>query len=204
MNKLSPYIKITFLMVLSFGIEASDIEKGKEKSVACAACHGQEGISPSPIWPNLAGQHANYISKQLYEFKKGATGNRNNSIMYGISLTLSDDDISDLSDYYSSLKGSVGTTADEYLTLGQNVYRGGNMEYKIQACIACHGPTGQGNGPASIPSLSGQHADYLYSQLKNFQNGNRSNDPNKMMRNIVHRMTDDELKAVSEYIQGLY
>ena len=85
-----------------------------------------------------------------------------------------------------------------------NVYRGGNMEYKIQACIACHGPAGKGNGPAKIPSLSGQHADYLYSQLKNFQSGTRSNDPNKMMRNIVHRMTDEELKAVSDYIQGLY
>ena len=76
MNKLPLYITITFLMVLSVNIEASDIEKGKDKSVACASCHGQEGISPSSIWPNLAGQHANYISKQLYEFKKGATGNR--------------------------------------------------------------------------------------------------------------------------------
>ena len=78
------------------------------------------------------------------------------------------------------------------------------MEYKIQACIAFHGPAGKGNGPAKIPSLSGQHADYLYSHLKNFQSGTRSNDPNKMMRNIVHRMTDEELKAVSDYIQGLY
>ena len=204
MNKLLLYTKLTFLMILSVNIEAADIAKGKEKSAACVACHGQEGVSPSPIWPNLAGQHAGYLSKQLHEFKKGASGNRNNSIMYGISLTLSDDDISDLSEYYASLQGSVGTTADEYLLLGQNVYRGGNMEYKIQACMACHGPTGQGNAPANIPSLSGQHADYLYTQLKNFQSQTRSNDPNKMMRNIVDRMTDDELKAVSQYIQGLY
>ena len=204
MNKLSLYITITFLMVLSVSIEASDIERGKEKSVACAACHGQQGVSPSPIWPNLAGQHESYLSKQLYEFKKGPSGNRNNSIMYGISLTLSDEDISDLSKYYASLDGTTGTTDDEYLELGQNIYRGGNMEYKIQACMACHGPTGQGNAPAKIPSLGGQHADYLYSQLKNFQSNKRSNDPNKMMRNIVHRMTDDELKAVSQYIQGLY
>ena len=79
---------------------------------------------------------------------------------------------------------------------GQKVYQ--------SACIACHGPAGKGNGPAKIPSLSGQHADYLYSQLKNFQSETRSNDPNKMMRNIVHRMTNEELKAVSDYIQGLY
>ena len=204
MNKLSFYIKITMLMVLPIGLEAADIDKGKEISASCIACHGQEGISPSSIWPNLAGQHASYLSKQLYEFKKGADGKRNNSIMYGISLALSDQDISDLSAYYASLKSSVGTTSDEYLVLGQSIYRGGNMEYKIQACMACHGPTGQGNAPAKIPSISGQHADYLYTQLKNFQSNARSNDPNKMMRNIVHRMTDAELKAVSQYIQGLY
>ncbi|MEC7864558.1 MAG: c-type cytochrome [Pseudomonadota bacterium] len=204
MNKLSIYIKITLLIGLSFSVNASNLEKGKELSAACIACHGQEGVSPSSIWPNLAGQHASYLSKQLYEFKKGPNGNRNNSVMYGISMNLSDQDISDLSEYYASLDSYVGTTADEYLTIGQNIYRGGNMEYKIQACIACHGPTGKGNGPAKIPSLSGQHADYLYTQLKNFQSSVRSNDPNKMMRNIVHRMTDEELKAVSEYIQGLY
>ena len=169
MNKLSFYITTAFLMVLSVSIQAADPIKGKEKSAACVSCHGQDGISPSPIWPNLAGQHASYLAKQLHEFKKGVNGKRNNSIMYGISLTLSDDDISDISAYYESLDNAIGTTSDKYLTLGQNIYRGGNMEYKIQACIACHGPTGKGNGPAKIPSLSGQHADYLYSQLKNFQ-----------------------------------
>ena len=81
---------------------------------------------------------------------------------------------------------------------------GGNMEYKIQACIACHGPNGDGNGPAATPVLSGQHAEYIYSQLKNFQSSMRSNDPNKMMRNIVHRMTDEEMKSVAQYIQGLH
>ena len=147
MNKLSFYIKITMLMVLPIGLEAADIDKGKEISASCIACHGQEGVSPSSIWPNLAGQHASYLSKQLYEFKKGADGKRNNSIMYGISLALSDQDISDLSAYYASLKSSVGTTSDEYLVLGQSIYRGGNMEYKIQACMECHGPTGQGKAP---------------------------------------------------------
>ena len=78
------------------------------------------------------------------------------------------------------------------------------MEYKIQACIACHGPNGQGNNPASIPMLSGQHADYTFTQLKNFQSRLRANDPNKMMRNIVHRMTDEEMKAVAQYVQGLH
>ena len=107
MNKFSFYIKITMLMVLSISLEAADIEKGKELSATCIACHGQEGVSPSSIWPNLAGQHASYLSKQLYEFKKGADGNRNNSIMYGISLALSDEDINILAISTSEIKISV-------------------------------------------------------------------------------------------------
>ena len=204
MNKFQLYIKISILVIFSSNIQAGDIAKGKEKSITCVACHGESGVSVSPIWPKLAGQHESYISSQLHEFKKGIDGKRNNAIMYGVSLALSNEDIDDLSAYYASLNKSIGTTADESFKLGQNIYRGGNMEYKIQACIACHGPNGDGNGPASMPVLSGQHAEYVYSQLKNFQSGMRSNDPNKMMRNIVHRMTDEEMKSVAQYIQGLH
>ena len=140
----------------------------------------------------------------MLEFRKGQNGKRNNPVMYGITLTLSDDDIESLAMYYSSLDKSIGLTKDEYLVKGQSIYRGGNLEYKIQACMACHGPNGQGNLPAGIPVLSGQHAQYVEQQLKNFRSGARSNDSNKMMRNVVHRMTDDEIRSVAEYIQGLY
>ncbi|MBT3548681.1 MAG: cytochrome c4 [Gammaproteobacteria bacterium] len=204
MNKLSLYTKISLLIIFSANIQAGDIAKGKEKSITCVACHGEAGVSPSPVWPKLAGQHESYLSAQLHEFKKGPDGKRNNAIMYGISVALSSEDIDDLSAYYSSLSKSIGTTADKSFKLGQNIYRGGNMEYKIQACIACHGPNGDGNGPAAIPVLSGQHAEYVYLQLKNFQKDIRSNDSNKMMRNIVHRMTDNEMKSVAQYIQGLH
>ena len=124
--------------------------------------------------------------------------------MYGIAVTLSDSDIENLSAYYASLESKVGLTQDKYLELGRNIYRGGNMEIKIQACISCHGPNGQGNYAAAIPMLSGQHSQYTYQQLKNFQASVRANDYNKMMRNIVHRMTDEEMKAVASYIEGLY
>ena len=204
MNKISLYIATLFFTIFAANISAGDITKGKEKSITCVACHGQDGISVSPIWPKLAGQHQSYLASQLHEFKKGPEGKRNNAIMYGISLALSNEDIDDLSAYYASLDKSIGTTADDSFKLGQNIYRGGNMEYKIQACIACHGPNGDGNGPAAMPVLSGQHAEYIYSQLKNFQSSMRSNDPNKMMRNIVHRMTDEEMKSVAQYIQGLH
>ena len=183
---------------------SSDIDKGKELSVSCAACHGDNGISVNPVWPKLAGQNPKYLASQLYEFRKGADGNRNNAVMYGIAVTLSDSDIEDLSAYYASLKSNVGLTQDKYLELGRDMYRGGNMDIKIQACISCHGPNGQGNYAAAIPMLSGQHSQYTYQQLKNFQSSMRSNDYNKMMRNIVHRMTDEEMKAVASYIEGLY
>ena len=183
---------------------SSDIDKGKELSVSCAACHGDNGISVNPVWPKLAGQNPKYLASQLYEFRKGAEGNRNNAVMYGIAVTLSDSDIEDLSAYYASLKPNVGLTQDKYLELGRDMYRGGNMDIKIQACISCHGPNGQGNYAAAIPMLSGQHSQYTYQQLKNFQSSMRSNDYNKMMRNIVHRMTDEEMKAVASYIEGLY
>ena len=124
--------------------------------------------------------------------------------MYGIALTLTDEDIEDISAYYASLDKTIGLTDDEYLNIGQSLYRGGNMEYKIQACIACHGPNGQGNSLAGIPSLSGQHSEYIYQQLKNFQSSDRSNDYNKMMRNIAERMSDEEMKSVASYIEGLY
>ncbi len=183
---------------------SSDISKGKALSVSCAACHGDQGISLNPTWPKIAGQNPKYLASQLYEFRKGPDGNRNNAVMYGIAMTLSDDDIENLSTYYASLKPSVGLTQDKYLELGRNIYRGGNMEIKMQACISCHGPNGQGNYAAAIPMLSGQHSQYTYQQLKNFQASIRSNDYNKMMRNIVHRMTDEEMKAVASYIEGLY
>ena len=200
----SGLITYIFLALIFINPAYSDVEKGKELSASCAACHGDDGISLNPVWPKLAGQNPKYLASQLHEFKKGPDGNRNNAVMYGIAVNLSDQNIEDLSEYYSSLKSSVGLTKDSYLELGRNIYRGGNMEIKIQACISCHGPNGQGNYAAAIPMLSGQHAQYTYQQLKNFQTSIRSNDYNKMMRNIVHRMTDEEMKAVASYIEGLY
>ena len=200
----SGLITYIFLALILINPAYSDVEKGKELSASCAACHGDDGISLNPVWPKLAGQNPKYLASQLHEFKKGPDGNRNNAVMYGIAVNLSNQDIEDLSEYYSSLKSTVGLTKDEYLELGRNIYRGGNMEIKMQACISCHGPNGQGNYAAAIPMLSGQHSKYTYQQLKNFQTSMRSNDYNKMMRNIVHRMTDEEMKAVASYIEGLY
>ena len=193
-----------FLVITFINPVYSDVAKGKDLSVSCVACHGDNGISLNPVWPKLAGQNPKYLEAQLHEFKKGPGGKRNNAVMYGIAMTLSDSDITNLSAYYASLKSSVGLVKDDYLELGRNIYRGGNMDIKMQACMSCHGPNGQGNYAAAIPMLSGQHSQYTYQQLKKFQASTRSNDYNKMMRNIVHRMTDEEMKAVASYIEGLY
>ncbi len=199
--KLSIYLLIVTVFINPV---YSDVSKGKELAETCVACHGNDGISLNPIWPKLAGQNPKYLATQLHEFKKGPDGNRNNAVMYGIAMTLTDANINDLAEYYATLKPNVGLTKDDYLELGRNIYRGGNMEIRMQACISCHGPNGQGNYAAAIPMLSGQHSQYTYQQLKNFQASKRSNDYNKMMRNIVHRMTDEEMKAVASYIEGLY
>ncbi len=204
MMKIPYYFVLIYFVATQSMLYAGDIEKGKEKSATCVACHGNAGISLNPEWPKLAGQHAKYLETQLYEFQKGPDGSRNNAIMYGIALALSEEDIQDISAYYASLENSIGLTDDSYLEDGQNIYRGGNMEYKIQACMACHGPNGQGNSLAGIPSLSGQHSEYIYQQLKKFQSTDRANDYNKMMRNIASRMSDEEMKAVAKYIEGLY
>ena len=199
-----PLLACIFLVTNLINPAYSDVAKGKELSASCVACHGDNGISLNPVWPKLAGQNPKYLEAQLHEFKKGPDGNRNNAVMYGIAMTLSDSDITNLSAYYASLKSSVGLVKDDYLELGRNIYRGGNMDIKMQACMSCHGPNGQGNYAAAIPMLSGQHSEYTYQQLKKFQASTRSNDYNKMMRNIVHRMTDEEMKAVASYIEGLY
>ena len=140
----SGLITYIFLALILINPAYSDVEKGKELSASCAACHGDDGISLNPVWPKLAGQNPKYLASQLHEFKKGPDGNRNNAVMYGIAMTLSDSDINDLSDYYASLKPTVGVVKDDYLELGRNIYRGGNMDIKMQACISCHGPGWQG------------------------------------------------------------
>ena len=151
------------LILLPLLSVAGDIENGKLKSASCAACHGDNGVSANPVWPKLAGQNAKYLASQLYEFRKGSDGNRNNAVMYGIAAVLSDDDIEDLSAYYESLEKSIGTVDDKYWN---KVRTKEGMQYSIQACMACHGPNGQRNSLAGIPMLSGQHSEYIYTNLK--------------------------------------
>ncbi|OIQ91909.1 cytochrome c4 [mine drainage metagenome] len=183
-----------------------DPAKGKAiASTVCVACHGADGNSVIATNPKLAGQGAAYIYKQLSNFKSenGKPPVRVNPIMNGMAASLSDADMKSLGAYFASQvrKPEVAKDQDS-VELGQKLYRGGDADTGIPACAACHGPTGAGL-PVQYPRLSGQFADYTEAQLQAFRSGTRANDPNKMMRTIALRMTDPQIKALSDYIAGL-
>lgn len=197
--------KILFAVAL-FGtvatFAASSEPNRSVKQTLCIACHGQKGISPNPEWPNLAGQHASYLLKQLQDIKLGKT--RNAPTMLAIVASLSNEDMIELADFYAKLPVAQDKTPLNYLQRGEQLYRGGDFAKHITACIACHGPKGTGNGQAGFPVLSGQHALYTIQQLRAFKDKTRSNDLNSIMRDISGHMDEDDMKAVAYYLQGLY
>jgi len=193
-------IVVVMFGLVSFAANASDAEAGKAKSATCAACHGPDGNSVNPIWPSLAGQHASYIVKQLKDFKEGR---RVNASMTGMVAGLSETDMKDLAAYYESQVPKAVAFDAEMIESGESIYRGGITETQMAACIGCHSPDGKGNGPAGWPSLHGQHPEYIVIQLQNFKNGTRANDPAGMMRNLVGRMSEAEMKAVAAYAAGI-
>lgn len=201
MNKwlVTPFIALAF--ALSAVQAAGTADEGQKKSAVCAGCHGADGNSGiNPVWPKLAGQHPQYLENQLKAFK----GNeRSDPLMSAMAAPLSEQDMADLAAYFSSQTRTGGTAAADQVSLGEKVYRAGNMETGVAACMACHGPSGAGNPEANFPSLAGQHAAYVEKVLKDFRTGTRSNDYNKMMQGVVARMTDKEITAVAAYIQGL-
>jgi len=178
-----------------------DAVSGKEKSTPCAGCHGADGSSVNPEWPNLAGQGDNYLDKQMQDFKSGA---RTNAMMAPMVAALSEQDMANLSAFYASQTVQAGSADEKLVDLGQKIYRGGNPASGVAACIGCHAPTGAGNPAAGFPSLGGQHAKYVENQLNAFKSGERSNDAGKMMRTVANKMSEQEIKAVASYVQGLH
>jgi len=183
-----------------------DLAKGQTiASQACAVCHGADGNSPSPANPTLAGQVAEYLEKQLHNFKlaQGKKTERDNAIMAGMVANLSADDVRNVAAYLASQKPKGGfSRSRELVVLGQKLYRGGNAATGLPACAGCHGPNGAGV-PAQYPRLAGQYAEYTMAQLNAFHDGQRTNDTNRMMRSIAAKMSDAEMRAVSDYIAGL-
>ena len=183
-------------------LHAGDISRGEELSGSCAACHGAEGVSDNPEWPNIAGQGKRYLYEQLKAYQ---TGDRENAVMAGQVEDLDDQDMRDLAAFYSSLEPGVsGGVRDEVKERGEEIYRGGIPDEGVAACMACHGPAGEGMPGAGFPRIGGQHAQYTAEQLKAYRSGERDTDRNRMMRGVAERMTDEQIEAVSEYVSGLY
>ncbi len=175
--------------------------KGEQKAKTCAACHGTNGISQITQYPILAGQHAKYLFKQLKDYKNKK---RINSTMLSMASILSEQDMADLAAYYAGLDPAEGTTPDDVIAKGQALYRGGNMEKKLPACIGCHGPKGNGTALSGFPKISGQHAEYISTQLKAFRTKERKNDMNDMMRSIADKLSDQDIEILSKYLGGLH
>lgn len=176
-----------------------DLAKGEASfGAVCAACHGADGNSGTPVNPKLAQQHPEYLVKQLQEFK---SGKRNNAVMKGFAATLSDEDMKNIAYWVSSKKAKPGFAKDKQLVaLGERIYRGGIADRQIAACSGCHSPNGAGI-PSQYPRLSGQHADYAVAQLTAFRDGVRNN--SVQMTQVAAKLNDREIKAVADYIAGL-
>jgi cytochrome c553 len=201
MKKLALTV-IALFGIISIANGAGNVAAGEEKSAMCQGCHGPDGNSPMGDFPSLAGQHDSYLIKQLNDFK---AGKRSNEMMDAIAPTLSDEDITDIAAYFSSQKiTAAGTEADaKIIAMGKSIYMGGKKKTSLTACTGCHGPNATGNRAAKFPSLAGQHADYISSQLLSFSRDERTNDMNKMMRNIANTMKEREIAAVAAYLASL-
>ncbi|HRE16117.1 MAG TPA: c-type cytochrome [Rhodocyclaceae bacterium] len=188
------------------GKAKADPAKGKAIAESvCVACHGADGNSPAAINPILAGQGADYIYKQLSNFKSvdGKPALRNNPVMLGMATPLSDQDMRNVAAWFSSQKIKPATAKNaELARAGEKLWRQGDFKKGVPACAGCHGPAGAGL-PAQYPRLAGQYQEYASAQLKAFRAGERANDPEKVMRSIAAKLSDDDIKAVTEYAAGL-
>ena len=180
---------------------AGNAAAGKNKSAVCAGCHGVDGNSAAPNFPKLAGLDAQYTAKQLADFKSGA---RKDPVMAGMAAALSRKDMDDIGAYYASQKRSTGTSSAsaDALKKAERLYRGGDAKNGIPACMSCHGPAGAGI-PPRFPAVSGQHAAYSQKQLLDFKSGTRSND-SEIMTSTAFRLSEAEIKAISEYMVSLH
>jgi cytochrome c553 len=177
-------------------------EAGKAKSLTCTACHGQEGNSVMPTWPSIAGQSATYTVTQLQAFKDGL---RSDPLMSSQAMLLTDEDMRDVAVYFEGLPKAAMSVADAgSVSRGQALYRGGNSEAGVAACMACHGPTGRGNPAAGYPAVSGQHATYTAKQLRDYAADTRQSDgKTRIMRDIAARLDEQDIESIASYMQGL-
>jgi cytochrome c553 len=178
--------------------QAPDHERAKKIAAgSCVLCHGEQGESSSEVFPKLAAQHPNYIARQLAAFK---SGDRKSASMRPMVRNLTTEDMKALGEYYFQMPATASEIKDQELALvGRYVYTQGNRFSGVPACAGCHGP--QGAGTPNLPRLAGQNELYLENQIKLFNKRERTND-NEVMHTIAAKLTELEIKAVSEYLAG--
>lgn len=195
------YLKWAAAVVLAGSVAGAEIET---MVIACAACHGQDGVTGiAPDYPSIGGQNERYLLTQLRMIK---SGERPAPLMSGQLDMVSDDDLAAMAAYYAAMPAQVGRSSADTVDAGMRIYRGGILEKGVAACTACHSPTGGGNAPAGYPHISGQRFDYVVAQLVAYREGRRKTDDayGGMMRDVAARLTDTEIAAVANYVQGLY
>ncbi|MBL4611102.1 MAG: cytochrome c4 [Pseudomonas sp.] len=201
MNKLLVSLVLSLGMAGSVHAVQGDAEAGAGKVTTCAACHGSDGNSAMPNFPKLAALGEKYLYKQLLDVKEGR---RVIVEMTGILDPLNEQDLRDIAAFYDAQVPAMGVADAELAVRGEEIFRGGDLSTGLPACTGCHSPTGKGNDPAGYPRLAGQHAAYTAKQLTNFREGERTNDGEAMiMRTIAGRLSNKDIEAVSNYIQGL-
>lgn len=202
MNRLYISLAIFLFALGSQGADMTpDIEQGRAKAAVCSACHGADGNSINSEWPSLAGQHAEYLVQQLNAYKSGTVVN---ALMSAQAAALSDQDMVDLAAYYSSLQVKPGSADAALVDDGSSLYRLGDAPNAVASCAACHGPRGRGNPLANVPAVAGQRSAYVVAQLKAFAAGTRPGGLNGVMADVSKNMTDQQMKAVASYMQGLH
>ena len=183
-----------------------DVAAGEAQALVCAACHGQDGATGiDPTYPNLAGQNETYLFNQLRMIQ---SGERQILLMAGQLIGKTEQDLRNLAAYYASLPGKLGEAEgdDDSIALAQLIYRGGILKKGVAACLACHAPDGSGNGAAGFPALGGQPPAYTVAQLTAYREGERKSDESMggMMRGVAGGLTDKEIAALADYLQGLH
>jgi cytochrome c553 len=187
---------------------ADSVNAGKQKAMTCVSCHGEHGNSTMPMFPKLAQQNAGYIVNQLKAFKSGA---RKDPMMSTLAMSLTENEMIDIANYYADQKiagepeeifddAEERTEHETLVAQGGDLYRNGDLKREVSACIACHGPLGEGNKPAAFPALKWQHKEYLIKTLTDFKEGKRGNVHENMMHTITKKMTEFEIKAVANRI----
>lgn len=189
-------------MALCSGVQAKgDAAAGQQKAVTCTACHGSDGVSPAPQWPNIAGQGEKYLIKQITAIKNGE---RNVPTMMPFVTDLTEQDIEDLAAHFNAQTPALGATDPQYVELGESIFRAGIPSKNVPACAGCHAPDGQGNYLAVFPSLAGQKPQYIIESLQKYQTDERVVDEQSaIMVTISKKLLEKEMEAVANYIHGL-